>query len=173
MIDETLLVRDVWMYVDFHGHSRMKNLFMFGCTNAFMKQDVLKERIFPLLMHKACPHFDFDYCKFDVQQDKETTARVVVRQEYNQLNSFTMECSVSGPTRGKLAGFHFNIPTLLEMGAHFCQALFDFASDKGKINKAIAELKEMYPSIDHVLHEDDPTKSKNRARASSTGRNGL
>ena len=33
MIRKTLDSRELFMYCDFHGHSRAKNLFMFGCNN--------------------------------------------------------------------------------------------------------------------------------------------
>lgn len=33
MIRKTLESRDVHLYCDFHGHSRAKNVFMYGCNN--------------------------------------------------------------------------------------------------------------------------------------------
>jgi hypothetical protein len=47
MILKTQDSRDILFYCDYHGHSREKNLFMYGCSN--QKADQLKERILPLL----------------------------------------------------------------------------------------------------------------------------
>jgi hypothetical protein len=49
--------RDILFYCDMHGHSRAKNLFMYGCAN--QKADRLKERIFPLLFSKNSDVFAF------------------------------------------------------------------------------------------------------------------
>jgi murein tripeptide amidase MpaA len=48
MMRKTLESRDIAFYCDFHGHSRAKNAFMYGCQNVH-KDRRLKERIFPLL----------------------------------------------------------------------------------------------------------------------------
>ncbi len=72
----------------------------------------MKERVFPLIYHKICESFNFDGCKFDIDPKKSTTARIAVWKEFNILNSFTLECSVPGPSRGKYKGYHFTIPIL-------------------------------------------------------------
>jgi murein tripeptide amidase MpaA len=62
MMKKTLESRDILFYCDIHGHSRSKNLFMYGCSN--QRADRLKERIFPLLFHKNTDFFNFEYCNF-------------------------------------------------------------------------------------------------------------
>jgi hypothetical protein len=47
--------REVVMVVDFHGHSRKKNIFMYGCIG----RSKLKEKIFPRLLEKASEIFNF------------------------------------------------------------------------------------------------------------------
>ena len=64
MMRKTQDSRDILFYCDFHGHSRSKNLFMYGCSN--QKADRLKERIFPLLYSKNCDVFSFTGCNFAV-----------------------------------------------------------------------------------------------------------
>ena len=93
MIVKTLDSRRIAFFCDIHGHSRNKNLFMYGCEN---KDD----RIFPFLYQKRCDSFDFDTCNFNVQKSKENTARVVVWRRFSLLNSFTLECSFMGPSKG-------------------------------------------------------------------------
>ena len=80
MIKDTQENREIFMYCDFHGHTRAKNLFIFGCHNDFDSNNVMKERIFPLLYHKRCGSFHYDSCKFDVADSKGTTGRVTMRQ---------------------------------------------------------------------------------------------
>lgn len=80
MMRKTLESRDILFYCDIHGHSRAKNLFMYGCSN--FKADRLKERIFPLIFSKNTDHFSFETCNFQVQKAKESTARVVMWKEF-------------------------------------------------------------------------------------------
>jgi len=47
MLEKTLENRKIWLFCDFHGHSRKKNIFMYGCNN-IQDSERNKERIFPL-----------------------------------------------------------------------------------------------------------------------------
>lgn len=80
MIKKTLESRDVFLYCDFHGHSRSRNAFIYGCSGAnnFKPKDnqpisnfKYKERVFPYLMSKNCDYFSYDGCNFSVQKAKE------------------------------------------------------------------------------------------------------
>ena len=45
--------REVVFYCDFHGHSRRKNIFIYGCENKIDKR--LHTRVFPYMLSKnAC-----------------------------------------------------------------------------------------------------------------------
>jgi hypothetical protein len=135
MMRKTLESRDILFYCDFHGHSRQKNLFMYGCAN--QKADRLKERIFPYLFHKNTEHFSFNNCNFVVQKSRESTARVVMWREFNLINSFTLECSFCGPTNGFYKDSHFTIANLKDMGKNFCITLIDYANNETKVREAI------------------------------------
>lgn len=135
MMRKTLESRDILFYCDIHGHSRSKNLFMYGCSN--QRADRLKERIFPLLFHKNTDFFYFDYCSFIIQKQKESTGRVVMWKEFQLINSFTLESSFCGPTRGLYKDCHFTIPIYKEMGKLFCITLRDYASNEQKVREAI------------------------------------
>ena len=71
--------RDVLLFCDFHGHSRAKNIFMFGCHNNYDENHVMKERIFPLLFHKYTDCFNYDDCKFDINTEKDGCGRIAVK----------------------------------------------------------------------------------------------
>ena len=143
MMRKTLDSRDILFFCDFHGHSRQKNLFMYGCSN--QKAYRLKERIFPYLFSKNIEHFSFQNCNFVVQKARESTARVVMWKEFNLINSFTLECSFCGPTSGPYKDCHFTIGLLKDMGKQFCLTLIDYASSEAKVRDAITDLELLFP----------------------------
>jgi len=54
---------EIALYCDFHGHSRKKNVFMYGNN---IEGEPEKSRVFPLIMSKLCDYFSFDNCRFAV-----------------------------------------------------------------------------------------------------------
>lgn len=70
--------------------------------------------------------FSYEDCNFEVQKSRESTARVVMWREFNLINSYTLEASFCGPTRGPLKGCHFNPQALEECGRFFCKSLADY-----------------------------------------------
>ena len=147
--------RDIFLYCDFHGHSRKSNVFMYGCSNS-KSTDVLKEKIFPNLMGKNCEIFSFPDSCFAIQKSKESTARVVMWRELNILNSYTLEASFCGADFGKFADYHFNTEMLQEVGHHFCQTIYDFCDpDQIKIKKTLDELEILYPAQDPDTEDND------------------
>jgi hypothetical protein len=53
-------------------------------------------RIIPLLCCQKNSLFKLKGCKFALEREKESTARIVVFKEFNIMNSFTLECSFYG-----------------------------------------------------------------------------
>lgn len=49
--------REIILYCDLHGHSRRKNIFMYGNT---IKDKPTVTRIFPYIMSKICDFFSFE-----------------------------------------------------------------------------------------------------------------
>ena len=90
MVRKTLECRDIHLFVDIHGHSRAKNLFMYGCQQSagiggkqlhlLDKKGILahKEKVLPVLQARSMDYFSFDGSSFAVQKCKETTGRVSV-----------------------------------------------------------------------------------------------
>lgn len=125
MMKKTLESRDIFFYCDFHGHSTKRNVFMYG-NNQTKAADKLKERVFPQIYAENNENFSYEDCCFEVQKSREATARVVMWREFNLINSFTLEASFCGPSKGQFKGNHFN-PTVLEiMGRVFCKTLADY-----------------------------------------------
>ena len=96
--------RGIVLFCDLHGHSRRKNVFMYGCNFPNAPEET---RIFPYMLSKLCPYFYFNYSRFGVQKSKEKTARIVLFKEMKIPNIFTMESSFCGNDKGPHAGKHF------------------------------------------------------------------
>ena len=47
-------------------------------------------------MEQICPIFNIRDCKFAMEREKETTARIVLFKEFGILNSYTLECTFFG-----------------------------------------------------------------------------
>ncbi|TKC43286.1 hypothetical protein EI555_014762, partial [Monodon monoceros] len=101
------------VYCDYHGHSRKKNVFMYGCSiketvwhtndNA-ASCDVVEDvgyRTLPKILSHIAPAFCMSSCSFVVEKSKESTARVVVWREIGVQRSYTMESTLCGCDQGK------------------------------------------------------------------------
>ena len=54
--------------------------------------------ILPFIMSKiGKPHFSYDYSRFKMQRNKESTARITLFRELKIQNVFTMEASFCVP----------------------------------------------------------------------------
>lgn len=60
--------RDIVFYCDLHGHSRRKNIFMYGNNNQEMPHQT---RVFPYLLSKICDYFSFEQSRFSNAVSKE------------------------------------------------------------------------------------------------------
>lgn len=120
MVKKTLECRDIHLFVDIHGHSRQKNLFIYGCqhnTVALAKNPrgppnatpmTHKEKVLPVMFSKTADWFSFSDCAFGVQKCKESTGRVVMHREFGVTNAYTLEASFCGPTQGSFKDSHFS-----------------------------------------------------------------
>lgn len=131
MIEEMLQEREVVLFCDLHGHSRKKNVFLYGCDARFWNSKLnnspapspLSERIFPLLMQENSESFAFRNCRFKVQKSKASTSRVVCWRQMGIHNSYTIEASFCGPDDGGKNGIHFDIVQLEAMGKCICLSI--------------------------------------------------
>lgn len=109
--------RPLALFCDLHGHSRRKNIFMYGNNNQSAPEQV---RLFPFIMSKLLSYFSYDFSRFVVQRSKESTARVALWRELKLSAVYTMEASFCGADRGPLAGEHFSTEHLEECGKKLC-----------------------------------------------------
>lgn len=88
--------RNLILYGDFHGHSRRKNFFIFGCSARKLTHGIVVEKVFPRLLEDLVPYFSYSGCGFKVQRAKRMTGRVVFWRELGIRMSFTLEGSMMG-----------------------------------------------------------------------------
>ena len=94
---------------------------MYGCNNRSVPEEC---RVFPLLLSKISPLFDFSSSRFGVQKSKEATARVAVYKELKTCPQiYTIESTFSGMDKGLYAGQHINTEMLESMGRDLCRAI--------------------------------------------------
>jgi len=157
--------RELVMFCDYHGHSRKKNVFMYGCerkadrksqgnqppidkmTGSSVQGTRLLERVFPCALSQTAPNiFAYADCNFKVQKSKENTARVVLWREFNLINSFTLEASFAGPAMGAEVGLHYGIERLEEMGHAFCEAMLHYCDpDPTRMQQLLRDLELQNP----------------------------
>ena len=124
LIKKVHMERNMIMYCDLHGHSRKPNVFMYGCDIKGSPEDT---RLFPLLLSKISPLFDFGASRFGVQKSKESTARVAVFKELKTVPLiYTMESTFSGLDMGPFNGMHISTEMLESMGRDLCRGLLVF-----------------------------------------------
>ncbi|XP_061784960.1 cytosolic carboxypeptidase 1 isoform X2 [Nerophis lumbriciformis] len=167
------------VFCDYHGHSRKKNVFMYGCsvketiwqTNISAASTELQEdlgyRALPKILSQIAPAFSMGSCSFVVERSKESTARVVVWREIGVQRSYTMESTVCGCDQGKYKGFQIGTRELEEMGAQFCVALLRLKRMTGVHNhQHLLDLesdligtqpKVVSCSTTYVMDEDEPS----------------
>lgn len=146
--------RPVSLYCDIHGHSRKKNIFLYGCKpfEPTSRTEAARLRLFPHLLAKTSSSqrggfYSYSDCTFSVSSSKKGTGRVVIWKEAEVLHSFTLEASffgvgsnkqqqqqqfdqaaMTGPEGGtNLSLKHFTAFDLRTAGSKFCAALLPFA----------------------------------------------
>eukprot|EP00736_Rhodelphis_marinus_P001464 Rmarinus@m.7281 len=127
---------EVLLFCDMHGHSRKKNVFIFGNDNV-RSDDV---RVLPWMLSKSSPCFDFDSCLFKTQRQKESTGRAVVWRELNITFSYTIEATYNGMSIGPYRDQHVSQCHLEDVGKRLCCVFSDLGSEL-KVAEANAELQ--------------------------------
>ncbi|XP_048829590.1 cytosolic carboxypeptidase 4 [Brienomyrus brachyistius] len=144
--------RSPLVFCDYHGHSRKKNFFLYGCSAketlqksgcgvpvAGLQEDIGYQTI-PQALDGVAPAFSLASCSFVVERSREPTARVVLWREMGVLRSYTMESTYNGCNQGLYKGLQVGTQQLEEMGAHFCRSLLSLRK------------RSLAPSGPHIQH---------------------
>eukprot|EP00656_Telonema_subtile_P050053 TRINITY_DN6382_c0_g1_i4.p1 TRINITY_DN6382_c0_g1~~TRINITY_DN6382_c0_g1_i4.p1 ORF type:complete len:1182 (+),score=250.10 TRINITY_DN6382_c0_g1_i4:89-3634(+) len=141
MISKLQETREVFAFVDIHGHSRKKNAFMYGVESRFTQR--FQECLLPRLLSQNAAIFAYDDCSYVVPKSKETTARVVAARELGICNSYTLEASFCGANFGKYNNAHFTTHHFNELGHAFCKTLCDLA-DPSRVVATLNEIQALH-----------------------------
>ena len=93
------LDRTIDLFTDIHGHSRKYNVFMYGCAFPEISIDSRNNsiiKVLPSILNDRVEAFKMKDCKFALEKEKESTARIVLFKELQIVNSYTMEASFFG-----------------------------------------------------------------------------
>lgn len=151
--------RELALYIDLHGHSRKKNVFMYGnsSNNPF---EATVSRLFPYILSKLCDFFSFESSRFSMNKSKESTARIAMFKELKIPSIYTLEASFSGADMGNLKDHHFTTDHLMLMGRKILEALLVFQKVNvpqvlADINKPSKKDKKELPTPTDVPHEEE------------------
>nr|XP_045581248.1 cytosolic carboxypeptidase 1-like [Procambarus clarkii]XP_045581249.1 cytosolic carboxypeptidase 1-like [Procambarus clarkii]XP_045581250.1 cytosolic carboxypeptidase 1-like [Procambarus clarkii] len=140
----TIAKLKVRVFCDFHGHSRQKNVFMYGCSR--MQSWWAGDRdlpdspdfmLLPQLAEKCMKTFSLRDCHFLIERARESTARVAVWRQFGIPMSYTMEASTCGCDQGLYKNNHLSTKQLIESGKGFCLALSYLISAPEAINSQL------------------------------------
>ncbi|XP_051239110.1 cytosolic carboxypeptidase 4 isoform X1 [Dicentrarchus labrax] len=158
------------VFCDYHGHSRKKNVFLYGCSvketlwqsGSAVDTVRLREdpgyRTIPKTLDRIAPAFSFNSCNYLVEKSRSATARVVVWREMGVLRSYTMESTFNGCDQGIYKGLQTGTRELQEMGVKFCQSLLSVTKDTLYSRRLINHIDLDHNILDHKSHncfEDD------------------
>ena len=116
--------RELMLYCDLHGHSRRKNIFMYGNN---VKEQPHATRVFPYILSKICDFFSFESSRFSMNRLKDGTARIAMYKELNITNIFTLEASFCGASMGEFKDQHFSTDHFMLAGKRLMEALIVYA----------------------------------------------
>lgn len=85
--------RTVDFICDLHGHSKKKNIFMYGCN---IPEEPELTRSIPYIISKFSPYFHYPSCSFKMQKSKEATMRISLFKETKIPLVYTLEASFFG-----------------------------------------------------------------------------
>lgn len=86
--------KNIELICDMHGHSRRKNIFIYGCN---VPEQPEMTRAFPYILSKISQVFAYNYCSFKMQKSKDSTLRITFFRELRCNYVYTLEASFCGP----------------------------------------------------------------------------
>ena len=113
-------------FIDIHGHSRKKSVFMYGPHYPLHSERYLKSKLLPKILDEKTQMFRFFSCKFRIEKSKLRTARVVLFKEYGIMNCFTLEASFYGYIDKDRKTVELTTDALEQMGLDLGHGISDY-----------------------------------------------
>ena len=148
VIKNTAANYDIDLICDLHGHSRKKNIFIYGCN---IKKSPQICKLFPFVLSKISPVFSYNYSRFGVQKSKESTLRVSLFKELKIPNIYTLEASFCGADTGKYKNFHFTGEILADMGRDLCRSVLVLSQNSSLIRNPTSKRPLLKPTLKKKL----------------------
>lgn len=117
---------DIMCFADMHGHSRKKNVFVYGPQFLLQDERYYRCRLIPKLISEETSKFRFHSCQFKYEACKRKTARIVFAREMNIMNCYTLEASFHGHFDQDRNNYEFDLESYEEMGEHFVNSLYEY-----------------------------------------------
>ena len=135
MINTFALRHQVMMICDFHGHTKKRDVFMYGCSiKPEIYQDIrnnLLARVVPYYIYSKNRFFSFQSSHYRVEKYKESTSRIVFFKDFQIPHSYTMEASFFGSKRDNS---HFSSQDLASLGKDLCRFCVAFSKNSMYLN---------------------------------------
>eukprot|EP00347_Sterkiella_histriomuscorum_P001857 403370413 len=142
----------ILMFCDMHGHSRKRNVFMYGCVSGQSDMNQHRNnnliRLIPYLFSQKSKLFSFSDCKFANEKEKESTARLVLFKEFQVMNSYTLESTFYAPLNKQFKKkqsvdeeFQIKSEDLVNVGIDLCQTFTQILQSKILKKKFVNDLK--------------------------------
>ena len=154
-------------FIDIHGHSRKKSVFMYGPHYPLHNERYLKSKILPKMIDGQTQMFRFFSCKFRVEKSKVKTARVVLNKEFGIMNCFTLEASFHGFIDEDRSTTEFTTESLEKMGATLATTMNDYMDLVDEDDRVKAQVREALRSKKKKLKARDIAKAIIRQEKSS------
>mgnify|MGYP001206800538 FL=1 len=116
----------IWAYMDFHGHSLKKNVFIYAPQFPVHSPYYYKGRVLPKIISEKTDMFRYYSCIFRICKSKMTTARAVFAIDYGINNCFTIESSFANYMNQVRATIPFNTSLFVEMGRHIAVSCYEY-----------------------------------------------
>jgi len=158
--------KTISLYCDLHGHSQLLDSFIFACHTISSGNIAswTKVRLLPRIFSKKCHILKYPLCRFKVEPDKLSTARIVIWKEFGVTNSFTLESSQYAYTMGDEI-IKFTEKDYNKVAVGFMESLHEY---ERLLDQLHAEMKE-YRKIQEPCW-DDSSFEKNENPAKNTHR---
>ncbi len=118
--------REILGYIDLHAHSKKKCVFIYGPYYPLHAERYVQVRVFAKLLASRTQMFRYKACKYRLDKDKLSAARLVLSREFDIMNSFTLEASFYGYIDSERKTVEFRRDFYELMGRHLADTLLEY-----------------------------------------------
>lgn len=130
------------------------------------------EKIYPRMVAYLSDAFSWGNCVFSIPKERKAASRIVMRKEFNIIQSFTVESSFGGIINGPRAGYLYDEIIWKELGAKCGEGLFHLLTESSLYNLCKREIYFISPQhISPAKNAKAATKDQKNAQSEGNGKN--